>query len=405
MCVKSDKILIQGILGDSPVLPVTQGLVGGTGGGSCPAVKTIPPLPACQGRNSNCWSVGQTDVDCIDNALCCFDGCANVCQGEGARPGIPRPQSNARGQARKTPNSNNSNNSKTAKGNQQSQGDVNAGRNNNNSQEPIPPIQKNEFEPKPKQISNKRPKNRKKGRKEQTKQQPTNHGSPSVSGVGGGLLFPLVSQKDVGYSNTQEEIPGIKNSNTRHENGGVKTALPAQPSQTFIPPKQVQPAEHKTQQRNPKPSNFQQQSQVASSKPYIRCPSAMKCVQKVNCDFEGLITEEVLDLSPELESLRVPLIPCVNRGRGNAVDVCCRDPSYQGSNNQRQHSRTEQSGQQNNRGQTGQQNSREQSGQQNNREQSGQQNNGRQTGQQNNKEQSGQQHNNTQKRKKANAYG
>ena len=35
------------------------------------------------GRVSDCWSVGQPDVDCLNNALCCFDGCANVCQGAG----------------------------------------------------------------------------------------------------------------------------------------------------------------------------------------------------------------------------------------------------------------------------------------------------------------------------------
>ena len=40
----------------------------------------------------------------------------------------------------------------------------------------------------------------------------------------------------------------------------------------------------------------------------MRCPSAMKCVPKVNCDFEGVMTEEKLELGPELEMLRVPLI-------------------------------------------------------------------------------------------------
>ena len=50
------------------------------------------------------------------------------------------------------------------------------------------------------------------------------------------------------------------------------------------------------------------QSPGAATKPYIRCPSAMKCVQKVNCDFEGVITDEVFDLTPELDMLRVPLI-------------------------------------------------------------------------------------------------
>ena len=50
------------------------------------------------------------------------------------------------------------------------------------------------------------------------------------------------------------------------------------------------------------------QSPLAASKPYIRCPSAMKCVQKVNCDFEDVITDEVFDLSPALDMLRVRLI-------------------------------------------------------------------------------------------------
>ena len=43
-------------------------------------------------------------------------------------------------------------------------------------------------------------------------------------------------------------------------------------------------------------------------RPHVRCPSAMKCVPKVNCDFEGVMTEEKLELGPELEMLRVPLI-------------------------------------------------------------------------------------------------
>ena len=52
-------------------------------GGTCPSVSNLPPVEACAGRSSNCWSVGQADVDCPGNALCCFDGCANTCQGGG----------------------------------------------------------------------------------------------------------------------------------------------------------------------------------------------------------------------------------------------------------------------------------------------------------------------------------
>ena len=50
--------------------------------GSCPAASSLGQAQ-CSGRVSDCWSVGQADADCINNALCCFDGCANVCQGAG----------------------------------------------------------------------------------------------------------------------------------------------------------------------------------------------------------------------------------------------------------------------------------------------------------------------------------
>ena len=59
------------------------------------------------------------------------------------------------------------------------------------------------------------------------------------------------------------------------------------------------------------------------------------------------MVNEVLDYSPAVEMLRVPLIvrinpifnilaeikllcsqPCVNMAAGNVVDVCCRDPNY-----------------------------------------------------------------------------
>ena len=34
----------------------------------------------------------------------------------------------------------------------------------------------------------------------------------------------------------------------------------------------------------------------------------MKCVPKINCDFEGVMRNQVFDLTPEMEMLRVPLI-------------------------------------------------------------------------------------------------
>ena len=92
---------------------------------------------------------------------------------------------------------------------------------------------------------------------------------------------------------------------------------------------------------HPNPTPAQQSVQNAASQPFVTCPSAMKCVQKVNCNFNGVMVEERVLLTPEQEIQRVPLIvrqlsafnhsfpqPCFNAARSNAVDVCCRDPNY-----------------------------------------------------------------------------
>jgi len=54
----------------------------------------------------------------------------------------------------------------------------------------------------------------------------------------------------------------------------------------------------------------------------------MKCVPKTSCDFNAVITDDFIADTPQLNALRVPLIPCINRERSNMVDVCCRDPNF-----------------------------------------------------------------------------
>ncbi len=51
---------------------------GANGGGQCPNAQALSDSQ-CQGVFSNCWSPGQSDVDCPNFGLCCFDGCANRC--------------------------------------------------------------------------------------------------------------------------------------------------------------------------------------------------------------------------------------------------------------------------------------------------------------------------------------
>jgi hypothetical protein len=71
-----------------------------------------------------------------------------------------------------------------------------------------------------------------------------------------------------------------------------------------------------------------QSDQGAASLPFTQCPSAMKCVEKKLCDFNGVMRDFVTTLSPAQETLRVPLIPCVSQRAIGEVDVCCRDPNY-----------------------------------------------------------------------------
>merc|ERR1712038_1149145 len=174
---------------------------------SCPVISVLPPIQLCANRKSTCWSAGQADVDCLDNALCCFDGCANVCLGRGPVPANPGPQTNPR------------------------------------QTTPAPP--------------------------------------------------PGITQE-----NFAEKIPSNLAPNIVASSPQVSTQPPVN-------------------KNNP-----------AAAQPFLRCPSAMKCVPKINCDFNGVMVNTRVFLSPIQEKQRVPLIPCVNSARGNNVDVCCRDPNY-----------------------------------------------------------------------------
>merc|ERR550517_1457297 len=77
-----------------------------------------------------------------------------------------------------------------------------------------------------------------------------------------------------------------------------------------------------------KAASPKQSDEGAAALPFTQCPSAMKCVEKRVCDFNGVMRDFVTTLSPAQESLRVPLIPCVSQRASGEVDVCCRDPNY-----------------------------------------------------------------------------
>merc|ERR1712064_164314 len=195
---------------------------------ACPAVTSLPAVSSCAGKKSNCWSVGQTDVDCLDNALCCFDGCANVCQGRGPIAGNPGPSQNPVRQPQPVVT-------------------------------PQVPAQVNPAPPLP-------------------------------------VTQPVYQPQNQGQYPVQSPPQKPKKQNKK-------------PAKVFSPQPQ------------------RQQSSSAEQQPFIQCPSAMKCVPKINCDFNGVMVNYEVRLNRVQEEGRVPLIPCFNQ-RGNSVDVCCRDPNY-----------------------------------------------------------------------------
>ena len=99
-----------------------------------------------------------------------------------------------------------------------------------------------------------------------------------------------------------------------------QTSLPSSTNQVFSSPSKSSPLEIipsnpttvKPIQPNPTPDLVTRPSptpvQNAASQPFITCPSAMKCVEKINCNFNGVMVEEPVFLNPEQEAQRVPLI-------------------------------------------------------------------------------------------------
>jgi len=278
---------LQGNQGNSFGLPATQGLSNLSPQGSCPSISPLPPVSSCTGSTSNCWSVGYPDVDCVDDALCCFDGCVNVCQGAGSRspapPPNPRPQAQTQTQTQKQSQTQTQTQTQT-----KTQPQKQTGRQPVQQfvQQQTPPVQKTK--PRRPQTQKTRP------RRPQTQK-------------------------------SKQKRPQTKKSKPR--------APQPQPTQ---PANDPWPQQSQSSQGGPvvRPPVVQQSPSTSGSivpadtKPFVRCPSAMKCVPKINCDFEGVMTNEVFNVSPDLEMLRVPLIPCINRAAGNVVDVCCRDPNY-----------------------------------------------------------------------------
>ena len=183
---------------------------------SCPVISPLPPTSSCEGRVSDCWSVGVHDLDCQDNALCCFDGCVNVCM-------------------------------------HQQHGKTNQATIESRNDDFVFPDQPKEYQL---QFSNS-------FENDQTQ-------NPFKQEQANSNLYP---------SATHTKQSQLTQGQASIGEGEVKEALQTQ----------TQP-----------PSSTQT--------PFIQCPSAMKCVPKTNCDFNGVMVNYTVLLSQDIEARRVPLI-------------------------------------------------------------------------------------------------
>ena len=231
----------------------------------------MPPRSQCRGAVSNCWAPGEPDWDCPNNSLCCFDGCANTCLGS------PTSQSQPQTQPR--------------------------------------PQSRPQTQPRPQPRPQARP-------------QPRPQPQQAAQQSDGGGVYGVPADYDEGSGDDLEVTEGSGDTVSSPQTGNgllfpppslANSQPPSPPSPPSPPPPRPNTGNGKTGPRPVRPANnnqvkieeglcFETILQGGEVKPYLRCPSAMECVQRVNCDFEGFITTDTLNLSPDLEMLRVPLI-------------------------------------------------------------------------------------------------
>merc|ERR1712130_64794 len=369
---------------------------------TCPVLNTLPPLAECQGRKSNCWSPGVRDLDCLDSALCCFDGCANVCQGKGAKAGnglvpkkkgppslsvstssqllqpliksptkadlqtVPKPQKQDQLRPQIQPRPDIQPQSQiqpqtTIQYNPQiqsnSQAELDAALGDlakvlvaESRPRPSPiddrivypePLANNRYPRRPAPVANPGPSyeellvvaDQKAAQKNAQRpnyvgqsliQKPEDIQIPSekaTQGFGYGGR-PIVKKPATQFLENNEPRPtqfveAIQPPNPENSPKVQSQFQPAVQQSTYQPRPQSNSPVLGTSQVGSQPSRTKPlvkapapvpSDQGAASLPFTQCPSAMKCVEKKLCDFNGVMRDFVTTLSPAQESLRVPLI-------------------------------------------------------------------------------------------------
>merc|ERR1711988_1401089 len=232
--------------------------------GTCPNIEQLPMIEQCEGKESVCWSVGLKDVDCEDNQLCCFDGCINACYMAG------RDMTDIDPPALMTPAP--------------------------PLPEPVPAVPA----PAPPPVQQQPP--------------PAPPANQNQQNFG---VRPQQQQQNNPWPTQQQQQPPRRPQQQQAQRPQQQQRPQQRPQQQQQQRPQQSPQQQQRpqqQQQRPQQQRPQQsyQGPTAEENPFVMCPSAMLCVKSENCDFKGVITDQSLNLTPQLTMLRVPLIPCVN---------------------------------------------------------------------------------------------
>merc|ERR1711915_4195 len=294
-----------------------------------------------------CWSVGTQDLDCKESALCCFDGCANRCLGEGPidnngktepltllsekneNNGIATAEVNFSQVEIVKPNINQVNQ-------EVYDGNLGSDRVGEESTDNTEELHKSEATNIYNSITN----------QIQTAEKFPKQKPSSI------IYFPGEETND--QNNTAVQSANIENlalptpvfqetngdeANFISQNEDLDPSFPRKSSKENTKDKLVDFVKSGLSKQYIAKEDLSVQKINANTKvatedeiqPWVTCPSAMKCVQRSFCDLNGVMVQEEINYTPELKSRQVQLIACLNNERGYSVDVCCRDPNYKDS--------------------------------------------------------------------------
>eukprot|EP00090_Calanus_glacialis_P011024 TRINITY_DN19514_c0_g1_i1.p1 TRINITY_DN19514_c0_g1~~TRINITY_DN19514_c0_g1_i1.p1 ORF type:complete len:453 (-),score=116.45 TRINITY_DN19514_c0_g1_i1:72-1430(-) len=161
---------------------------------------------------------------------------------------------------------------------------------------------------------------------------------PKVDDGNGPLVVININAENADIDGDINKNPNVQTNVNDNTINNVPDPISNNP---FIP--QVQPTQASTEPQfnlspedvltildimNDNRNNINNNNNVDPDPIFRTCPAATVCVDISRCDFNGVLTDSAVSLSPRLVQMRVALNRCESPRRQTSRKVCCRDPNY-----------------------------------------------------------------------------